>query len=213
MDGRSAPEAADIAHKIARLAQERGWNRNDLARHASLSRNTVSQIMSPDRSPRLRNATVRACAEALGLAVSQLREWSLDQLLDAEAKAAQRTFSDSGDQEDASPALADPHPAYTATATSLAYEHATQPELEKWIARNPERARRLSAEEMDELLSLQGTGGHLTAHGLEYFLGLMERRRKLHRQLDIVAGTEYIALVEQLLGLLADKVQPYRDRA
>jgi hypothetical protein len=93
------------------------------------------------------------------------------------------------------------------------YEQATQPELRAWMDRNLERARQLSEEEIDELLSLQGTGGPLTAFGVEGFVQRIERRRKLVQQIQAIAGTEYLELLEQLVGLLYEKVQPYRDRA
>ena len=53
------------------------------------------------------------------------------------------------------------------------HEKATQPELLAWIERNPERAARLTPEEVDELLSLQGTGGPLTAFGVAHFIELI----------------------------------------
>jgi hypothetical protein len=93
------------------------------------------------------------------------------------------------------------------------YDQATQPELRAWMERNPDRARMLSEDEMDELLSLQGTGGPLTAFGVEAFAARIERRRKLVQQINAIAGTEYLELLEQLVGLLFEKVQPYRDRA
>ncbi len=104
------------------------------------------------------------------------------------------------------------HPANDAGLRRL-YEQASQPELLAWMERNPDRARELSAEEVDELLSLQGTGGPLTAFGVEAFVQRIERRRNLLHQVHAVAGTEYLDLLEQLVGLLYDKVRPYRDRA
>jgi hypothetical protein len=93
------------------------------------------------------------------------------------------------------------------------YDLATQPELRAWMERNSDRARLLSEDEMDELLSLQGTGGPLTGFGVEGFVQRIERRRKLIQQVQAVAGTEYLELLEQLVSLLYEKVQPYRDRA
>jgi hypothetical protein len=87
-----------------------------------------------------------------------------------------------------------------------------QPELKAWMDRHPERAAQFSREEIDELASLQGTGGPLTQFGVEHFVKLIERRRELRRKLDVIAGTEYLELVEQFLSLLYDKIQPYRER-
>ena len=91
-------------------------------------------------------------------------------------------------------------------------EQAMQPELQAWMDRNPERAARLSAEEKDELLSLQGTGGPLTQSGVEHFVSLVERKRRLLQQVHAIAGTEYLELLEKLVQLIYDKVQPYQDR-
>jgi hypothetical protein len=92
------------------------------------------------------------------------------------------------------------------------YEQATQPEVMAWIERQPDRARQLSGEEIDELLSLQGTGGPLTSAGVEYFVALIERKRRLIQQVHAVAGTDYLELLEKFVGLLYEKVQPYAER-
>jgi hypothetical protein len=41
----------------------------------------------------------------------------------------------------------------------------------------------------------------------------MERRRKIIEQVAVITGTEYVDLLEQFVGLLYDKIQPYRNRA
>src|SRR5262249_47719137 len=139
---------------------------------------------------RLRNVTVSRCAKALGLPVNDLRVQPLDRLL-ARINGA--------------------HPAADAVLQRL-YDQATQPQLLSWLERNPERARQLSADEIDELLSLQGTGGPMTTFGVEHFIELIERKRKLLHQVQAIAGTEYLDLLEKLVGLIYEKVQPYRDR-
>src|SRR3954452_3547940 len=70
----------NLAPKIARLVQERGWNQEDFARIANLNRHTVRQILL-GQGRRLRNATIQACARALGLTVSELRSMPLERLL------------------------------------------------------------------------------------------------------------------------------------
>ncbi len=183
---------AELALKIKQLVDERGWNHGDFARAARLNRHTVRQILEPGAQRRLRNSTVSACARALGLTVSELRTQPLEKLLPRMAERA------SGGSDD---------------VLRRMYDLATQPELRAWLERNPDRARQLSEEEMDELLSLQGTGGPLTAFGVEGFVHRIERRRRLVQQVQAIAGTEYLDLLEQLVGLLYEKVQPYRDRA
>src|SRR5947209_14555479 len=69
-----------LAAKIARLVEERGWNQEDFARITKLNRQTVRQILlNHGRKPH--NATVQACAKALGLSVGELRTLPIDRLL------------------------------------------------------------------------------------------------------------------------------------
>ena len=185
----SIPETLLV--KIARLVEERGWNQECFARIAGLHRHTVRQIFRSDGRRRLRIASVNACAKALGLAVSELRDLPLQLLL------ARVSGSRSAKDEQAICRL---------------YDQATQPELLGWIERNPQRARQISPEEMDELLSLQGTGGPLTQIGVEHFVDVIERKRRLMEKMSAIAGTEYIGLLEQLIDLLYQKVQPYPER-
>src|SRR3712207_5109337 len=139
MSERAPDEPMNLCAKIARLVEERGWNQEEFARAADLNRLTVRSIFQGGQR-RLHNATVGACAKALGVSVNDLRNLPLDRLL---------------------PRMHTP-PA-TRENLRLLYERATQPELLAWIERNPERAAKLTPEEVDELLSLQGTGGPLTA--------------------------------------------------
>ena len=183
--------ASELAGKIARLVEERGWNQEDFARSTQLNRQTVRQILSQNGQRRLRNATVSACARALGLSVSDLRDRPLQQLL----ARMNRHLPDDGDQH-----------------IRRLYEQAAQPEVMAWIERQPDRARQLSGEEIDELLSLQGTGGPLTAAGIEHFVGLIERKRRVVQQVHAIAGTEHLELLEKFVALLYEKVQPYGER-
>ena len=193
MNGQILGNSADVAARIAQLVEERGWNQEDFARITGLNRQTIRQILvHTDAGRRLRNATVAACANALGLSVSELRTLPLERLL---------------------PRMTNRQPAGDDDTRSRLYEQATQPELRAWLERNPERARQLGEDEMDELLSSQGTGGPLTSFGVEHFVAQIERKRRLIEQLHAIAGTEYVDLLEKLMGLLYEKVQPYRDRA
>jgi transcriptional regulator with XRE-family HTH domain len=190
MNGQLPTTHSTLASKIARLVEERGWNQEDFARITQLNRQTVRDILQ-EGGRTLRNATVSKCARALGLPVNELRSLPLERLL-----ARMNGQAALGGDE---------------TLKRL-YEQATQPELQSWIERNPERARQLSPEEIDELLSLQGTGGPLTGFGVEHFVDLIERKRRLIHQVHAIAGTEYLDLLEKLVGLMFEKVQPYPDR-
>lgn len=177
-----------LTQKIARLVAERGWNQDTFARLAGLNRNTARQILTrPEKH--LRNQTVRQCADALGIPVHELNDLPVEKLL-ARARLADGS----------------------AVPDARLLELATQPELRHWIERNPQRAASLGPEEMDELLSLQGTGGPLTRFGVDHFVECIERKRELIRRVHAVAGTEYLALLEQIVALLYEKVQPYPER-
>ena len=186
-------DTTELALKIKRLVKERGWNQEEFARITRLNRHTVRQILAPgaQMDRRLRNSTVGACARALGLTVSELTDLPLERLLPRMVEGG------SGADE----------------TLRRRYEEATQPELRAWIDRNQDRARQLSDEELDELLAMQGPGGPLAAFGVEAFVVRIERRRQLVQQVSVIAGTEYLELLEKLVLLLYEKVRPSGDAA
>lgn len=189
---RATSEYDELADKIARLVQERGWNQEEFSRITRLNRHTVRQILLPGEHRRLRNATIGACARALGLTVHELRTVPLDRLL---------------------PRMNEAHPANGVAPLRRLYEKAAQPELVAWIERNGERAQQLSDGEVDELLSLQESPDALHAVGVEGFVQRLERRRRLLQQVQAIAATEYRDLLEQFVGVLYEKVQPSRERS
>jgi transcriptional regulator with XRE-family HTH domain len=191
MDGPTAARGADLAAKIARLVEERGWNQEDFARIAKLNRHTVRDILKNGQGRRLRNATVKQCAEALGLEVNELRDLPMERLLPR--MHGERLPPDE-------------------EVVKLLRERASQPELAGWIERHPDRAARLTAEEAEELLAIQGPNGPLARIGVEQYVELIERKRRLHQQVAAVAGTEYLCLLEQFVGLLYEKVRPPQPR-
>jgi transcriptional regulator with XRE-family HTH domain len=179
----------ELAAKIKRLVEERGWNQEEFARIARLNRHTVRQILAVGAERKLRNATVGACARALGISVNELRTLPLERLL---------------------PRMGESHPAHAGEALRKLYDQAWQGELVAWLERNPDRARELTPEEIDEILMLQGPEGPLGAYGVDAFIGRIERRRRLLRQVAAVAGTEFLDLLEQIVDLLHEKIQPSR---
>jgi len=189
---RAASEFDDLADKITRLVQERGWNQEEFARITRLNRHTVRQILLPGEHHRLRNATIGACARALGLTVNELRTLPLEKLL---------------------PRMNEGHPANGVAPLRRLYEKAKQPELVAWIERNGERAQQLSDGEVDELLTLQESLDALNAIGVDGFVEQLERRRRLFQQVQTIAATEYRDLLEQLVALLYEKVHPTREHS
>jgi len=178
----------DLCGKIARLVQELGWNRQTFARQANLNRLTVAHICE-GVNRRLHNATVEACARALGIGPHELRTEPIARL------------------------LTKLHPPRSAVEQRRRlFEQAMQPEVRVWLEQNPERAADLTGDELDELMSLQGVGGPLTPFGVAEFVTRLERRRRLVQKVIAVAGTEYVDMLESFVELLFEKVQPYRDR-
>jgi transcriptional regulator with XRE-family HTH domain len=188
MNGQTRDEQADLVAKIARLVEERGWSQEEFVRRSGLHRHTVRAIVHGQVKRKLRKETISRCARSLGLSLHDLRSRSLDSLL--AGSEDKRAGSDN----------------------TWLYDQATQPELLAWIERNADRAGRLTRDEVDELLSLQGTGGPLTRIGVEHFVEILERRRVLMERIHAIAGTEYLALLEQFVALVYEKVQPYPDR-
>jgi transcriptional regulator with XRE-family HTH domain len=181
----------DLAAKIARLVEERGWNQEDFARIAKLNRHTIREILKNGEGRRLRNATVKQCAEALGLEVNELRQWPLERLLPRMHALAQPPDE---------------------AALKLLQEKATQPELASWVERHPDRAAQLTAAEAAEIIAIQGPNGPLARIGVEKYIELIERKRHMLRQASIIAGSEYFCLLEQFVNLLYEKVQPSPSR-
>jgi transcriptional regulator with XRE-family HTH domain len=186
MNGASPGPGAELANKIARLVEEKGWNQEDFARTTRLNRHTVHQILHGGPKRRLRNNTVSQCAKALELTVSELRTLPLDRLL---------------------PRMHGKPPADEESEKHL-YERATLPELVAWLERNRERARELRPDEVLELLELQAPGGPLEKLGVENFVDLIERRRQLVCRVKEIAGTEYFDFLEQFVRLIYEKVKP-----
>ena len=189
MNAVTAGPGGDLANKIARLVEERGWNQEDFARISKLNRHTVRQILHVGPQRQLRNATVSQCAKALGLTVSELRNLPLDRLL------TRMQGKPPADEE----------------ALKLLYERAALPDLVSWIEHNSDRAATLRTDEIQELLEMQAPGGPLEKIGVESCVDLIERRRKLIGQVKEISGTEYLDLLEQLVRLIYDKVKPRRS--
>jgi transcriptional regulator with XRE-family HTH domain len=188
MNGQTQDEQAVLVAKLARLIEERGWSQEELVRRTGLHRHTVRAIVQGQVKRKLRSDTIARCARALHLTVQELRDRPLQNLMPRRPGGT----SEPG--------------------TTWLYDQATQPELLRWIERNPERAKGLSRDEIDELLSLQGTGGPLTRFGVEHYVELLERKRVLIEQIHAIAGTDYLQLLEQFVALLYDKIQAYPER-
>jgi transcriptional regulator with XRE-family HTH domain len=184
----SSGSGAELANKIARLVEEKGWNQEVFARIARLNRHTVHQILHGGPKRRLRNLTVEKCAKGLDLTVSELRNLPLERLL---------------------PRMHGKPPA-DEESLKLLYERAALPELVAWLDRNRDRAAELRPDEVQELLEMQAPGGPLEKVGVENCVDLIERRRRLVCRVKEIAGTEYLGFLEQFVKLIHEKVKPTR---
>ena len=80
---------AELANKIARLVEERGWNQEDFARISKLNRHTVRQILQGGPKRRLRNASGKAETQQ---EISESRHlWSLFHGTARRSSSAQRS--------------------------------------------------------------------------------------------------------------------------
>jgi transcriptional regulator with XRE-family HTH domain len=186
MNGASPGPGAELANKIARLVEEKGWNQEDFARSTRLNRHTVHQILHGGPKRRLRNNTVSQCAKALELTVSELRTLPLERLL---------------------PRMHGKPPA-DEESLKLLYERATLPDLVAWLERNRDRAAELRPDEVQELLDMQLPGGPLEKVGVDNCVELLERRRQLVCKVKEIANTEYFDFLEQFVKLVHEKVKP-----
>jgi transcriptional regulator with XRE-family HTH domain len=178
---------AELAAKIARLVEERGWNQEDFARIANLNRHTVREIMkSHGEGRRLRNATISQCAAALGLQVNELRNTPLERLL---------------------PRMHGKQPEKDLGGARKLSEQAISKELHDWLREHPERAAQITDEEADDLLSQDGPGKGIVQLGAEHWVELVERRRRILRRVHAIATTGYIDLLEPLVNLMFEKIQ------
>jgi len=174
----------DLAEKIAKLVEEKGWNQEDFARISNLNRHTVRQILNGGPKRNLRNATISQCAEAFGLTVNELRSMALDRLL---LRVRGKVPVDE-------------------EAQKLLTKEATLPELVVWLERNPRKAAELRADEVHELLTMQHAGGPLERLGVDHCVELIERRRALMCRVKVIAATQYLDLLEQVVDLAYEKI-------
>jgi transcriptional regulator with XRE-family HTH domain len=186
MNGAPPGPGAELANKIARLVEEKGWNQEVFARIARLNRHTVHLILHGGPKRHLRNLTVEKCAHGLNLTVSELRSLPLERLL------PRMHGKPAADEE----------------SLRLLYERATLPELVAWLDRNRDRAAELRPDEVQELLEMQPPGGPLEKVGVEHCVELIERRRQLVCRVKEIAGTEYFDFLEQFVKLVHEKVKP-----
>jgi transcriptional regulator with XRE-family HTH domain len=187
-----SPETVDLTARIAALVKEKGWTYKEFADHATINRHTARQIVQAQGDRKLQNSTLKRCAEALGFSVHELSNLPLERLL-ARVRG----------QEPLPPP--DDH-------LRRLYESATHPDLLGWLERNPDRARRFTPAEIDDVLAFQQNEALVASFGVDAFVMQIERRRDLVEKVLAIAGTEQLDFLEHFVDLLFDSIQPYRDR-
>jgi transcriptional regulator with XRE-family HTH domain len=186
MNGHLCDLSTSLSGKIAGLVRERGWSQKEFARRAGLSLQTVREILEQTCHRRLRNRTIFGCARALGMGVADLRSQSIPSSPET-LHARNRSF----------------------LTEDLRYDMATQPQVKQWLEDQGSEAARYTQDEIGELLSMQGTGGPLTAEGLQVALRLLDRKRRLIERIHVIAGTEHLDMLESMVDCLFERVQPY----
>jgi hypothetical protein len=94
----------------------------------------------------------------------------------------------------------------------LLQDRATQPELIAWVRDQPERVAKLAYAEAVELLDIQGANGPLARIGVDKYVELIERKRRLLERVGAIAATEYLGFLEQFVDMLHDRIRPLSNR-
>jgi len=85
-------------------------------------------------------------------------------------------------------------------------DQVSQPELLAWLQRNEERARQLTPSRLRNSFHA-GRGWPAGNRGVGRMIELLERKRELIGRVHAIAGSEYLALLEQFVGLVYDKIR------
>lgn len=178
-------ETLPVTEKLARLVREKGWTPRHLAQAAKIDPRTAAALCAGSKK-KARNDIVKAAANALGLTVDELHHVELPVLLRRVREAE-------------------------SAAAPVERLRQRQPALADWLENTPQHD--LTPLEIEELASLQGTGGPLTAAGLEEWMERLRRKRQLLRRTEILAGTSYLPLLEEITRLMLAELDPSRQQA
>ena len=184
---------ARLGARVESVCLSRGWDRNELARRAGISRTTLYKL-EHGLTRRPHGSTLHRLAEALG--VSPVEFWN-------------PIAADAGPSRD----ITDPPRRETdALADDLdrrcQFDRSTNTVIPAVRADQPELFASWTAEEWDELYSTFGTGGQLSAAGVRETAQRMNRKRETLQQLNALLETHLGDVAANLIASLYQMVRP-----
>ncbi len=185
MNGHLCELSTNLSGKIAGLVRDAAGARRNLPAGPASACKRFERFSNKGAGGALRNRTIFGCAEL----------WVWPWPISAQTDLASPDSRGTGNL----PLLTE----------DLRYDLATQPQVRQWLEDQGTQAARYTQDEIGELLSMQGTGGPLTAEGLQAALRLLDRKRRLIERVHVIAGTEHLGLLEGIVDCLFERVQPY----
>jgi len=179
MDERTAAHSngdwcARLAARVEAVCLSRGWDRNELARQAGISRTTLYSL-EHGRTRRPHGSTLHQLAEALG--VSPAEFWNpVETALEAGQGLPERSTPKTD-------ILADD------LDRRRQFDRDTNTLIPAVHADHPEFFAGWTAQEWDELYSTFGTGGQLSAAGVQETARKINRKRETIQQLNLLLET------------------------
>ncbi|MEX1231842.1 MAG: helix-turn-helix transcriptional regulator [Planctomycetaceae bacterium] len=164
-------------HRLRRLRLQRGWNVEELARRARVSRTTM-YLLETGKTAMPRAKTLQQIAATLGVEVEELApEWA----------------SASSDHDDE-------------PSRSQSYDRAINKSLNGLVDRvfqaSPQLFGDWSQADWDELYSTYGVGGALTEEGISAAAEQINRKRTICHQLQVVLETEHAETAARVIQAL-----------
>jgi transcriptional regulator with XRE-family HTH domain len=145
------------------------------------------------------NLTVREVSERTGLDQRTIK----DLLRGSKSKPHARTLHQlaAGLQVDVNELFQTP-----ALLAHRAFDRATNPVVDDYLAEHPDAVEGWSQDEFDELYSHVGTGGGLTLDGTSRMIAAINRKRETWRKMAVLLETSDADLLSGIVDLLYERV-------
>ncbi len=193
--------AGPISSRIRRRCLQKGWDLGRLARTAGISRTTLYHL-EKGRTDQPRLSTLSKIAAAL--------EISPEQLCIPNEMASAAAETSAGCESGASTA-ADGTDVDAARAARREFDRRTNPVVADVAEHSPRLFIGWTNSDWDELYSSFGTGGALTAHGVETAAVRINRKRETMQQLQVVLETHLDEVAANIISVLYGMVCPQRN--